>query len=294
MALRGNIYYQHSLAKHTSWRVGGFAKCFYQPADRFDLIDFLQQLPKDEVIICLGLGSNLLIRDGGLDATVIASFSGLSALKPLAHHQLSVEAGVPCAKVAKQCARWGFGGMEFLAGIPGTIGGALAMNAGAFGSETWDWVIEVETINRHAQIQVKTPQDFRIAYRSVTGLKDEWFLSARLQLKPVDSDVSQQKIQTLLQQRSLSQPTQWPNGGSVFRNPKGDYAARLIETAGLKGKKIGGACVSEKHANFIINQDHANAWDIEQLILFVQQQVKQCHGVALIPEVHIIGEFAQS
>lgn len=277
------------MSRHTSWRVGGVARQFYQPADIDDLATFLSQLPESEEVFWVGLGSNLLVRDGGINGTVICTSGVMNQIEILDNNQVRVEAGVACPKVARTCARQGLSGTEFLCGIPGTMGGALAMNAGALGSETWGIVKLVETIDRHGNLHIRTPDEFEISYRHVQGRQNEWFVAAVLQLQTGDSEVSNNTIKKYLARRSATQPTQQPNAGSVFRNPDGDYAARLIETAGLKNTCIGGACISEKHANFIINAGTATAADIEALIMKVKHVVEQEHGIALIHEVHIVG-----
>ena len=288
--LRGTLRQQESMARHTSWRAGGAAKVFYQPADIDDLVMFLRSLPAEESLYWVGLGSNLLVRDGGLNGTVIATSSGLNRLLFLDDDQVWVEAGVASPKLAREAAKRGLTGMEFLCGIPGTVGGALALNAGALGSETWQRVISVQTIDRQGRLHQRAPEDYTISYRHVEGPVEEWFVAATLQLEPGDSAASLELIRRYLARRSATQPTQLPNAGSVFRNPADDYAARLIETCGLKNTCVGGACVSEKHANFIINTGTATAGDIEALIERVAETVKREHGVELIREVHIVGE----
>ena len=288
--LRGTLRHDEPMTKHTSWRVGGTADRYYQPADIEDLALFFSQLEKDEPITWVGLGSNLLVRDGGIRGTVIATSGVLNGLSKIGELSVRPEAGVACAKVARFCARQSLQGAEFLAGIPGTMGGALAMNAGAFGGETWSIVSAVETLSHDGKIQRRLPGDYAIAYRSVTGPKNEWFVAAELMLKQGDSEASLAKIKECLNKRGDTQPIQQPNAGSVFKNPPGDYSARLIEASGLKGYCIGGACVSDKHANFIVNTGNATAADIEKLIKHVAETVKQQHGVLLEHEVRIIGE----
>ncbi|QYZ67920.1 MAG: UDP-N-acetylenolpyruvoylglucosamine reductase [Gammaproteobacteria bacterium (ex Lamellibrachia satsuma)] len=289
-SLRGELLFNEPLSGHTTWRVGGPARRFYRPADSADLVQFLLQLEADEPLLWLGLGSNLLVRDGGFPGTVIATQGRLNRLEWQDGTRLNAEAGVSCAKVARTAARAGLCGVEFLAGIPGTLGGALAMNAGAFGGEVWDQVKQVETLDRYGEVRKRTPDDFDIGYRSVKGTAGEWFLSAELQLQSGDVNASQQVIRTLLERRAATQPTSLPSCGSVFRNPTGNHAAKLIESAGLKGTRIGGAQVSEKHANFIINTGDATAADIEALINKVQSEVELHSGVLLLPEVHRVGE----
>lgn len=292
--LRGKLRCQEPMADHTTWRVGGPAEFYYEPADRSDLIALLDALPADMPQFWLGLGSNLLVRDGGIRGVVIACFGGLNGIERQDELTVRVEAGVACAKVARFCGRLGLVGAEFLAGIPGTMGGALAMNAGAFGGETWPLVVEVETLDRQGTLRTRTPADYQVGYRTVRGPEHEWFLSATLRLQSGDSEQAMAQIRELLAKRSASQPTQLPNAGSTFRNPPGDYAARLIEACGLKGFQIGGACVSEKHANFIINAGAATAADIEALIGHVASVVEEKFGVALVREVHIVGEHAEA
>jgi UDP-N-acetylmuramate dehydrogenase len=294
LVLRGTLRENEPMARHTSWRVGGPAQHFFQPADMDDLAVFLRQLPETEPVTWLGLGSNLLVRDGGLRGVVIAVSGLLNRLEQTGPHTVRAEAGVACAKVARYSARLALSGAEFLAGVPGTMGGALAMNAGAFGGETWQVVREVETIDRQGAIRKRTPQDFKIGYRHV-ALKvrgQEWFVAAELQLQTGERETAEARIKELLEKRNQTQPTNQPSAGSVFRNPPGDHAARLIETCGLKGMCIGGACVSAKHANFIINTGNASASDIETLIIKVADIVEQQQGVRLIPEVRIVGERA--
>lgn len=195
-----------------------------------------------------------------------------------------------CPKAARFCARRDLCGAEFLAGIPGTMGGALAMNAGAFGGETWEQVVAVETVDRHGGRHARSPAEYRIAYREVAGPADEWFVAANLRLAPGDGHASQARIKEFLNRRAESQPIQQHSCGSVFRNPPGDHAGRLIEACGLKDAHVGGARVSAKHANFIVNTGTATAADIEQLIHRVMDTVEQTHGVRLIPEVRIVGD----
>ena len=288
----GELFEKKSLADFTSWRVGGLAQRLYLPADLADLSQFLQKLPEQEPLIWLGLGSNTLVRENGVRGTVIITQGRLNVTEQLSENIIRAEAGVACPAFARYCARKGLLGVEFLAGIPGTIGGALAMNAGCHGGETWEHVIAVETIDRHGEKRLRRPQDYKIAYRSVTSVgdvKDEWFVAGHFQLRPGAKEESLEIIRELLAYRTKTQPTNEPSCGSVFRNPPGDYAARLIESAGLKGKKIGGACVSTKHANFIVNEGTATAADIEALINLVAQTVKEKYGISLVREVHIIG-----
>lgn len=288
--MKGRLLTNEPLAKYTSWRVGGPADRMYIPFDKQDLIDFIKNLPVAEPVFWMGLGSNLLIRDGGIRGTVINTKGRLKQLGLTDSGEVYAEAGVPCAHVARFCGDQGLVGAEFLAGIPGTMGGALKMNAGAFGGETWGIVKSAEMISSSGLVTLRNKEAFTIGYRSVKGFENEWFLSANLILKKGDAAASQQKIKELLDKRGKSQPTNQPSCGSVFKNPKGDYAARLIEMAGLKGHAIGGARVSEKHVNFIVNTGNASASEIETLIKFVQLKVQEQHGVVLQTEVCMVGE----
>lgn len=292
--LRGQMLLDEPMSRHTSWRVGGVADYFYKPADIEDVSELMQQLPDTMPVFWLGLGSNILVRDAGIRGLVILTSGLLNNLVLLEKNTLRAEAGVACAKVARIGARNHLVGAEFLAGIPGTMGGALAMNAGAFGGETWERVVNVETLDQHGARHIRTPDEYVIGYRSVQGPADEWFIATTLQLEPGDSDAAQKRIKELLATRSATQPTQMPSCGSVFRNPEGHYSAVLIEQAGLKGKQIGNACVSEKHANFIVNLGGATAQDIESLITLVHDTVLQQTGVDLIREVRIVGESVEA
>ena len=277
------------MSRHTSWHVGGPADLFFTPLDVADLSTFLRSLAPATPIMWIGLGSNLLVRDGGIRGAVIDTHGVFAELERLNENEVWAGAGVACAKLAKQCIKWGLGPAEFFAGIPGTLGGALAMNAGAFGGETWSHVQSVATLDRSGNRRERPASDYRVSYRHVEGPKDEWFLGARLrfELRP---EVSAEDIRVLLARRKATQPIGEWSCGSVFTNPPGNHAAKLIDTAGLKGFRIGGARVSEMHANFIVNDGHATAQDIEQLIVHVQQTVERVHGIRLTPEVRIVGE----
>ncbi len=291
-ALRGEMKYNEPMAKHTTWRVGGKADKFYTPADVNDLADMLASLPADEPVFWLGLGSNLLVRDGGIRGTVIALKGSLSDIEKLDDNKIKAGAGVTCAKLARYCTKHDLIGGEFFAGIPGLLGGALAMNAGAFGGETWRYVDSVITMDRNGKMYRRTADDYEIAYRTIKGRANEWFVEAELQFEHGDGKQAAIHVRKLLDNRAETQPIGLPSCGSVFRNPEGDYAARLIEASGLKGVRKGGAEVSTKHANFIINIDNASAQDIEELIYFVQQQVMQKQGIELLTEVKIVGEHS--
>ena len=277
------------LSRHTSWHVGGPAELFFNPRDRADLAAFLRTVPAQVPIQWIGLGSNLLVRDGGIRGVVISTHGTLDALERLSASTVRAEAGVACARIARQCVKWGLGPAEFFAGIPGTLGGALAMNAGAFGGETWSHVLKVETIDRRGALHARAAAEYRVSYRHVeTPLPEEWFISADLTFEARPAAHSAD-VAALLERRKATQPIGEWSCGSVFTNPPGDHAARLIEAAGLKGFRIGDASVSQKHANFIINHGQASAQDLERLIRHVRDTVARVHGVALEPEVRIVG-----
>jgi UDP-N-acetylmuramate dehydrogenase len=292
---RGQLKVGESLARHNTWRVGGPAARYYLPVDVDDLAAFIGTLDRNEPLLWLGLGSNVLIRDGGFRGTVIATHPGLDYCGEVEDNLLRAGAGAPCAKVARQAVRAGYTGLEFLAGIPGTIGGALAMNAGAFGGETWRQVESVETVDRLGRLHRRLTADYRVAYREVHApVSEEWFIAATFRVQPDSGRDGEARIRALLTKRAASQPMGQPSCGSVFRNPAGDHAGRLIEQCGLKGATLSGAQVSDKHANFIVNLGNATAADIEGLIKRIQQTVRRQCGVELLPEVRIVGEERKS
>ncbi len=291
---RGELRLAEPLSRHTSWRVGGPADRYFEPADRDDLIGFARSLPADEPVLWLGLGSNLLVRDGGYRGTVISLHGALDRLLRQSEDRIHAEAGVHCARLAKFVEREQLAGLGFMAGIPGTVGGALAMNAGAWGGETWRVVAEVEALFRDGTARWLHPDEFVIAYRSVKpppGFLG--FLAARFRVFADDGSHATATRESLAR-RKATQPVGKPSAGSTFRNPEGDHAARLIDQCGLKGHRIGGAQVSVQHANFIITEDGARANDVEALIGFVRDTVKQQTGIELEPEVKIVGEPAHA
>jgi UDP-N-acetylenolpyruvoylglucosamine reductase len=289
--LRGELLHDEPMSRHVSWRAGGVAQHVYQPADLADMQNYLRLIPADEPLMAVGLGSNLLVRDGGYRGTVLLMVGALTELR-MEDGLIYVQAGVPGAKLARFAASKNLCGAEFFVGIPGTLGGMLTMNAGCYGGETWGVVQRVQVLTRSGELIERTPQEYQIAYRQV-ALKqhsDEFFVGAWLKLEQGDVEAAKQEIKALMEKRSASQPLQMPNAGSVFRNPTGNHAAKLIEGCGLKGKRIGGAQVSEKHANFIVNAGGATAADIEELICEVQATVQKQTGINLHPEVRIVGE----
>lgn len=303
--LRGHFLYNEPMKKHVSWRAGGAAQRVYIPADLEDLTWLVRSVSAHEDIHMVGLGSNLLVRDGGVEGVVILLHGVLKKLAlesrthglPAAPEDIDsaliyAQAGVASPKLARFAANHDLVGGEFWAGIPGTVGGAIAMNAGCYGSETWDRLVQVQTLDRDGQLNERLPNEYVIGYRHVALRQpsQEWFIGGWFRLEKGDGVASRETIRSLLQKRIDTQPLGLPNAGSVFRNPPGDHAARLIEACGLKGFRIGGAQVSEKHANFIVNIGQATATDIERLIEHVEESVETRTNVRLIREVRIIGE----
>jgi UDP-N-acetylmuramate dehydrogenase len=289
LRVRGRLERNVPLATMTSWRVGGPADWLFEPEDADDLAHFLASIPESMPRMLLGLGSNVLIRDGGIEGVVIHLGGTLNQRLRLDPERVELGAGLACPQAARFCAGEGLTGAEFLAGIPGTVGGALAMNAGAWGGEIWPLVEWAETVDCRGVRHVRTPADYQIAYRSVRGCEGEFFVRAVLRLQPGDPTAAKERIQALLRERAEKQPLGLPSCGSVFRNPEGGHAAVLIEQAGLKGLQRGAAEVSRKHANFITHDGGATAADIEWLIQEVQARVESRFNIRLVPEVRVIG-----
>ena len=278
------------LSRHTSWHIGGPADLYFSPRDRADLLAFLATLPEATPLFWLGLGSNLLVRDGGIRGVVIDTQSGLTRLERVSDTTVTCEAGVPCARLARQCIKWGLGPAEFLAGIPGTLGGALAMNAGAFGGETWPRVRSVDVCDARGVDRRRDAREYSYGYRHIVPpAPGEFFLAAALEFeyRPGRTD---EAMRELLARRKDKQPIGEWSCGSTFTNPTGDHAARLIEAAGLKGFRIGDIMVSPKHANFLVNVEAATAADVEKLVAHIQNDVREKFGVTLTPEFHTVGE----
>ena len=291
--LRGTLRRDEPMARHVSWRAGGAARLFYQPADVEDLRAFLAALPASEPVLFVGLGSNLLVRDGGFDGAIVLTHHALKGLAQIGNAlQFHAGAGIPAPHLARFVAKHGAAGAEWMAGVPGTVGGALAMNAGCYGGETWNHVLAVETIDRAGNLHRRRKADYEVGYRHVRLLSgaDEWFVAGTFAFEPGDTAKAMARMRDLLARRVATQPLGEPNAGSVFRNPPGDHAARLIQSCGLRGHAVGGAQVSLKHANFIVNRGDATARDIEAVIDHVERTVREKTGVALVREVRIVGE----
>lgn len=287
---RGILSQDVLLSNYTSWRVGGPAKSLYQPADLDDLSLFLAEAPPENSLFILGAGTNVLARDDGFSGTVIVMLGALMALERQGETIIRAEAGVLSAKLAKMTIDLGLKGLEFLIGIPGSVGGALAMNAGAYGGSTWNSVVAVETIDRRGRRLTRTPELFEPGYRHIKRPTNEWFTAGIFKLEKSDPTELQQSAEKMLASRKAKHPLHLPNAGSVFRNPPGHIAAQLIEACGLKGYRVGGAAVSEKHANFIVNDQGASAKDIEAIIRYVQRTVEKQMGIELVPEIVMVGE----
>lgn len=280
------------LAPYTTWRIGGPAQFFAQPKSVDELSELLAQTPKDMPITWIGLGSNLLVRDGGIPGLVIHT-RGLD-LMTWENDSILAQAGVTCAKLARFSCQHDCKGGEFFAGIPGTLGGALAMNAGAFGGETWPVIEQVTVIDRKGVCHRRTPLEFDIGYRKAKNLvsNEEFFVAAHIRLEQEQGygKKALEHLRGLIKKRNQTQPIGTFNCGSVFRNPPNHHAAALIEACQLKGKRIGGALICEKHANFILNNESASSDDIECLIELIQTNVREKFGIELEPEVRIVGQ----
>ena len=301
-----DILYDADLSRFTTLKTGGKGELVFVPKNLEEFSAVLKQTPVNIPVTILGLGSNALIPDVGIKGLVIIlQGSGLNKLEQHADNLVNItaDAGVACGQFARFAARLGLTSMEFMAGIPGTIGGALAMNAGCYNGETWDLVSSVTTITRHGEIKTRDKAEYEIAYRTAElknksqkiGSQEisskEYFISVEFNLKPGDKKTSLSNIKKLLAQRNQSQPTNFPNCGSVFRNPKGDFSARLIEACGLKGVKAGHAQISEKHANFIVNLGGATTNNIVELIDLMHSKVKDKFNVSLEREVRYLGNI---
>jgi len=286
--VRGGYSENAALNKITWFRVGGPAEVMFRPADADDLIRFLNQRPADVPVIVLGVGSNLLIRDGGVPGVVIRlgrEFARIEAEET----EIIAGAGALDLNVAATARDAGLTGLEFLSGIPGTIGGALRMNAGAFGSEIKDVFIAARALDGGGQVRELSPDDMAFAYRSSNVPEDWTFLEMRLKCRRGErSDISR-RMGEIQSTRQTTQPMRAATGGSTFTNPPGGHAWELIDQAGCRGLKMGGAMVSEKHCNFLINTGEATADDLESLGEEVRHRVKETCGVDLHWEIRRIG-----
>lgn len=290
--IEGMLRHQEPMHKHTSWRVGGLAEMFYVPRDKASLVQLMCQLPGNVPVFWFGLGSNLLVRDAGIPGMVVCTFKGMNQIERIARDTVYVQAGVTSARMARYCARHGLEGAEFLAAIPGSLGGALAMNAGAYDVDTWSVVDKLECLDRDGNIHWFDKQDIHYAYREVELPAQHWIVGARIRLCAIRGLDIRRRMRELLKTRRSTQVVRTVKAGSVFKNPVNDTAERLLEASGVQGQSIGGAEISSQNANFIVNRGQASAADIEALITYAQQTVLKQTGIELQPEVCIVGKQA--
>lgn len=285
---RGRIRLNADLSKTNWFNVGGPAEALFRPEDAEDLASVLKVLPKDVPVVVLGAGSNVIIRDGGIEGLVIRLGKGFVECTAQAD-KIIVGAAALSLNAAGVAQQNGIGGLEFLVGIPGSMGGVLRMNGGAYGSQLSDVLVEAEAINRSGEISRFTPQEMHYTYRHC-GLSDEWiFTSAVMQGKNEDAGVVKARIEKISTEREATQPIRSKTGGSTFKNPEGHKAWQLIDAAGCRGLTIGGAQMSEKHCNFMINTGSATAADLEALGEEVRRRVFEKSGVTMEWEIKRIG-----
>lgn len=290
--VRGKLVANQPLSEITWFRVGGPAQLFFQPADEQDLAFFLKNLPKDIKVTVIGLGSNLLIRDGGLDGVVIRlSAKGFGSVEVLDSHRLRVGTALPDVKVATAAAEAGIDGLTFYRGIPGGIGGALYMNAGCYGTETRERMVELRAVTRDGEIVTLGNADMGYRYRKSNGPRGAVFTSAVYEGFPGDPQDILSRMREITEKRESSQPTKAKTGGSTFKNPEGKSSWKLIDEAGCRGLTYGGAQMSELHANFLLNIDNATALDIETLGETVRNRVRAKSGIELNWEIRRMGHF---
>ncbi|MDX8397162.1 MAG: UDP-N-acetylmuramate dehydrogenase [Mariprofundaceae bacterium] len=285
----GQLSHNELLAKHTTLAIGGAARWYFKPNSKTCLAQAMALIPEQIQLLPLGRGSNLLISDHGFNGIII-DLAKINHIN-IQHTELHAEAGARMSKVAQQAASHALSGLECMATVPGDLGGGVAMNAGAFGQQLSDCLSSIEIILRNGSEQCLTRDKLDMSYRYTSLPKGSVVTSARFALTTTDTESIRQRMREMRQQRSLSQPLALPNCGSVFKNPIGDHAARLIEASGLKGKQIGQAQISELHANFIVNHGQAKADDIMALIKLAQSEVQRQFGIKLEPEVCMIGSI---
>lgn len=288
-----DVLVNEPLAQYTTWRVGGAADWFIYPKSKEQLQRTMQILYEAGRIpwIAIGRGSNLLVRDGGIRGAVIRLGEGLDHLE-IEGNRITAGGGYSFVRLSGRAAKAGLTGLEFASGVPGTVGGAVYMNAGAHGSDVSKTLISAEVVRETGEIEVMKPEDLKFRYRTTSLQEDKRGIvaEATFQLETGDPDIIMADVRSFKDRRRRTQPLQYPCAGSVFRNPPGHYAGSLIESAGLKGYRIGDAEVSELHANFIINRGQATAHDVLTLISEIQKIVKEKHGIALQTEVRVVGE----
>lgn len=281
------------MAQYTTWRIGGNGEALYKADNAEELRQVITYLNRESIpYFPIGRGSNLLITDKGIEGLVILFTGPLATFKQERNDNLTIlmGAGLPLADLMARCRASGLGGLEYFAGIPGTVGGAVAMNAGAFGKEFGDRVVEIHIITPEGNLEIKDKTQLSFTYRHFEIEQGAIIIHARLEMDRESEDVVAGRISDYLKKRKQNQPLDYPSAGSVFKNPPDEYAGRLIENAGLKGKRIGGAMISEKHANFIVNTGGAIAKDVLDLIYLTQAEVKKRTGIDLEPEIKVIGK----
>ena len=290
--VRGKLVPNQPLSEITWFRVGGPAQLFFQPADEEDVAFFLNHLPAKIRVTVIGLGSNLLIRDGGLDGVVIRlSAKGFGSVEILDNHRLRVGTALPDVKVATAAAEAGIDGLTFYRGIPGGIGGALYMNAGCYGTETRERMVELRAVTREGEIVTLTNADMGYRYRKSNGPRGAVFTSAVYEGFPGNPEEILARMREITEKRESSQPTKAKTGGSTFKNPEGHSSWKLIDEAGCRGLMVGGAQVSEMHCNFLLNLGEASALEIETLGETVRNRVRARHGIDLKWEIRRMGHF---
>lgn len=290
--LRGRVKCNMALNAITWFRVGGPAQIFFTPEDEADLAYFLKNLPQSIPVTVIGLASNLLVRDGGVPGCVIRLARGFGHIVPEDGARIRAGTAVPDSKVARAAADAGIAGLAFYRGIPGSIGGALRMNGGAHGTETKDILVEARAVDRQGNIHVLSNADMGYAYRHCSVPADYIFTEATFQGTPGDQEEILAQMNDVAEYREANQPTKDRTGGSTFKNPEGHSAWKLIDAAGCRGFKVGGAQVSEKHCNFLINTGDATAHDVETLGETVRRRVYENSGVRLEWEIKRFGVFA--
>ena len=292
--VRGRLTPNQLLSEITWFRVGGPAQLYFQPKDEEDLIYFLKHLPKEIKVAVIGLGSNLLIRDGGLDGVVIRlSGKAFGETEILDDHKIRVGTALPDVRVATAAASAGIDGLTFYRGIPGGIGGALYMNAGCYGTETKDRMVELRGVTRDGEVITLTNEDMGYKYRKNNGPRGVIFTSAVYQGFAGDPEDIKARMKEITETRESSQPTRARTGGSTFKNPDGHSSWKLVDAAGCRGLQIGGAQVSEKHCNFLLNLGEATAHDIETLGETVRNKVRENSGIELKWEIRRMGHFVE-
>jgi len=288
-ATDGDIFKVHNLAHYTWFKVGGPAEILFIPNNRNDLVSFIKQCPKKIPLTLLGAGSNVLIRDGGINGVTILT-KNLNSVKKYSDNSIIAECGALDMEISRFAQRNNLGGLEFLIGIPGSLGGAIIMNSGCFGKEIKDILIEIECINRKGEIMHIPLHKLDLSYRNSQIPSDLIILSAKLMCFDEINQKIKNKMKNYFNERKVSQPYGVKTGGSTFKNPKGKKSWQLIDNAGCRGLKFGAAQISDKHCNFIINTGNASASDIEILGETVRKRVYENSGINLKWEIFIIGQ----